>query len=564
MISSKLTESSQTSTDIVLPKNGIKVIHQEVGYLQLQQSYNELINRHEDMKLELIGYKQQANFWKAQHERAANRASQLRQIIKALIAKVRLRERQLFGKKSEKSKKGSESISQEVEQKKPRGQQKGTKGHGRRSHNHLPMIEEILELPKDQRYCLICGLPFEELPGTEDSELIEIVDVKAHRRKIRRKIYKKRCKCKNRKQASIITSPPAPRVIPKSKIGISLWTKILLEKYHYQRPLYRLLKFLAKQGLSLPQGTITGGLKNILNIFVPIYDALQKKSLKEKHWHADESRWEVFQEIEGKAGHRWYLWVFRSVSSVVFKLDPSRSAKAPKNFFKNIAKGILSVDRYVVYKVIAKAGLLILAFCWVHVRRDFLSHAKCNPKEEQWGMDWVERINGLYHINNERVKHEKTSKEFTEKDTELRNALNGMRKKYKEQLQDTTLLTTQIKLLESLDNHWNGLIVFVDHPEIPMDNNIAERTLRNGILGRKSYYGSGSLWSGFLTVMLFSIFQTLELWGINQHTWLAEYLNACANNHGQAPKNISRFLPWEMSKRRKQLLALPPNYKDTS
>ena len=58
------------------------------------------------------------------------------------------------------------------------------------------------------------------------------------------------------------------------------------------------------------------------------------------------------------------------------------------------------------------------------------------------------------------------------------------------------------KVLESLDNHWEGLTQFVHNPDIPMDNNIAEQTIRGGVLGRKNYYGSGSEWSSELVVGL--------------------------------------------------------------
>ena len=53
----------------------------------------------------------------------------------------------------------------------------------------------------------------------------------------------------------------------------------------------------------------------------------------------------------------------------------------------------------------------------------------------------------------------------------------------------------------------------MDHPEIPMDNNTAERGLRRSVVGRKNYYGSGAVWSEELAADLFTIFGTLILWG---------------------------------------------------
>ncbi len=68
--------------------------------------------------------------------------------------------------------------------------------------------------------------------------------------------------------------------------------------------------------------------------------------------------------------------------------------------------------------------------------------------------------------------------------------------------------------------------MFVDNPDIPMDNNIAERTIRGGVLGRKNYYGRGSQWSAELTAGFFTILMTLNLWGINPKLWLTGDLSS--------------------------------------
>ena len=102
-------------------------------------------------------------------------------------------------------------------------------------------------------------------------------------------------------------------------------------------------------------------------------------------------------------------------------------------------------------------------------------------------------------------------------------------------------------MLESLGDHWTGLTVFVEHPEVPMDNNTAERSERGPVVGRKNYYGSGSVWSGRLAAMLFSLFQTLCLWDLNPRQWLTAYLNACAEAGGRVPEQLDRFLPWNLT-----------------
>ena len=87
-----------------------------------------------------------------------------------------------------------------------------------------------------------------------------------------------------------------------------------------------------------------------------------------------------------------------------------------------------------------------------------------------------------------------------------------------------------------------------------MDNNTAERDMRGPVVGRKNFFGSGALWSGQLAATLYGLFATLKLYGINARTWMLAYLQACAGNGGQPPKDLSSFLPWSMDETRLQVM----------
>ena len=501
-------------------------------------------------------------YWRKMHQRAVERETKLKEEIAELEAKLRLRERQLFGRKSEKGHNKNDSTnSNENGNKKGRGQQPGSKGHGRRDYSHLPANEEEHDIPESECRCPNCGLPFEPFPETEDSEQIEI-EVKAHRRVIRRKRYKPTCTCGA--SPGIVTAPPPPKLIPKGIYGISVWVTVLLDKFYSMRPTYRLLADLKTHGLDLAQGTVTDGLKTIAPLFVPIYEAIITKNTEENRWHADETRWLVFTTVEGKVGYRWYMWVFISPSTVVYVLDPSRSAKVPKTHFDTVTEGILVVDRYSAYKALVKGINIILAFCWAHVRRDFLGVAKDWPQHETWAMQWVDDIGNLYHLNTLRLEALDQPEAFAERDHDLRDAVDQMANKRDSQLEEKEIAHPCKKVLESLKNHWKGLTVFVDYPEVPMDNNKAEQKMRIPVIGRKNFYGSGSIWSGQLTAILFSIFQTLILWNINPRLWLTAFLEACAANNGNAPDNIQSFLPWNMSQEQKTALSLGPEIRDSS
>jgi transposase len=445
----------------------------------------------------------------------------------------------------------------------PRGQQRGRPGPKRRDYSHLPVVEEDLDLPAEQRRCACCGLPFEPFPGTEDSEVLE-VEVRAYRRHYRRRRYRPTCSCGA--QPGIVTAPPPPKVIPKSIVGVSVWVEVLLDKYLFYRPTYRLLHDLATHGLDLSQGTLTDGLQRLLPLFEPVYDALVARSQQQALWHADETRWLVFATVEGKVGYRWYLWVFHAAEVVVFVLAMGRAHDVPEGHLGPVEGGILVVDRYKAYQAIdkVKAGVITLAFCWAHVRRDFLEVARSWPALQDWGLDWLGRIGELYRRNDARLEVRQDAAAFAAADRRLRAQVQALEEQAQAELAQADLHPACRKTLESLGDHWTGLTVFVEHPEVPMDNNTAERAERGPVVGRKNYYGSGAVWSGRLAAILFSLFQTLALWNINPRLWLTAYLQACAEAGGRAPAQPEALLPWNLSEQQRQQWALKPVASDSS
>lgn len=516
-------------------------------------------------KQQYIQLKWDSRYWQRQHERAITREAALKLKLEQAEATIRDLTQRLYGKQSEKSSLPSEAQAVDPLPPRPRGQARGSKGHGRTPRPHLPVLEELHVLPLDEQVCPHCNADFDLFPGTEDSDIIEI-NVKAYVRKIKRQRYKKTCQCST--VPGLITAPPVPRLIPKSSLGVTVWVEVLLGKYLYATPTHRLCADLKNLGAPVAMGTLTGGLKKLASLFEPLSVALLERHLTEQLFHGDETRWKVFQEIEGKVGYRWYLWLTRSASVVFFWMNPGRGAKVIKEHMAGLDPDVLTIfvcDRYSAYKCWAKDfPLILLAFCWAHVRRDFLDNAKAWPELTVWMQAWVDAIGDLYHLNSLRLEVwdaalplSGQSPQFQMQHQSLAASLEAMSTKRDIALADPDLHHRQKKVLTSLNNHWAGLTVFLDHPQTPMDNNKGENSIRNPATGRKNYYGSGAVWSANLAAMLFSILQTVILWGLNPRHWLHVYLTACAENGGLAPTDLTPFLPWTMEEARRHELKQP-------
>ena len=321
-----------------------------------------------------------------------------------------------------------------------------------------------------------------------------------------------------------------------------------------------MLADLRDHDLDLSAATVADGLRHIKTLMQPIYDGLARHQRDQDFWQSDETRWMVFVQDEQHPSQAWSLFVMRSADTIVFLLEAQRTHDVPQRYLEDRA-GILEVDRASIYPAMrqVKDGRVVLALCWAHQRRDFvhlLVAWQDQPTVVAWAGAWLERIGQLFAANKSRVHVRDDPTAFAEQDRVVRAQVASIAQQRDAELHRTDLHPACRKALESLERHWAGLTVFVDHPEVPMDNNAAEQSERGPALGRKNYYGSGARWSGQLAAFMFSILQTLPMWNLSCQRWLTAYLQACAEAGGVVPANPEAFLPWNLSVEQRQAWSL--------
>src|SRR4051794_14530638 len=205
---------------------------------QLRQEVAELRSEVTSLRRDNLELRQRAGYWRSQHTAAKQRIAELEVEVAQLRGENRKLQDQLFGPKSEKAPSRDRSNSLDGEQESApsqptrRGQRKDRPGPKRRDYSHLPVVEDLHELPEPQRCCPECGTPFSP-SDTEDSEQIEI-EVRPYRRRIRRRRYQRSCSCAVGPRT--LTAPPPPKLIPKGLLGVPIWVEILLQKYSLAGP----------------------------------------------------------------------------------------------------------------------------------------------------------------------------------------------------------------------------------------------------------------------------------------------------------------------------------------
>lgn len=428
-----------------------------------------------------------------------------------------------------------------------RGQQRGSPGPKRQRRSHLP--ERVVEhrLSEAERTCPGCGKLRPELGLKEESEQIEW-EVRLVRHRHVRHRYGPSCECSVGR--GIVTAPKPAKLIAKGLFGVSFWVQVLLKKYAWAQPLHRTVCELRAHGLKVSAGTLSGGLRKLKDLMVPLAGQFVLRSREGSHWHMDETRWPMFGLAEGKSRQQWWFWVVVTPEVTAFLLEPTRSGQVPQQFFAPGTQGILSVDRYAGYWALQGADWrLQLAYCWSHQRRDFVNLGQGHPRWVKWAGQWVERIDRLFQCQGQRRQAclKEPAPLLGALESEVRRQVEELKQTWERELASAQLAQEPQKLLQSMRRHWPGLTVFVDHPALPMDNNAAERANRPVAVARKNYYGSGALWSGELACACFTILATLRQQGICPRRYLQAYLEACARQGGRAPQNMEEFLPWKWS-----------------
>ncbi len=443
----------------------------------------------------------------------------------------------------------------------PRGQVRGAPGHGRTPRPRLEERVEEHHPTAEARTCGSCGKPYAAV-GAERSALLEI-EVKAHRRMIRRGRWRRTCDCASAPVE--VSAPPVPRLFPNTSYGTSVWSRVLYERYACLRPVQRVAGWLGDQGLPVAAGTLADAVPRFVPLFEPLGAAILAHQDEAALRHADETTWRVQAlRAQGRSARAW-LWTSVGDDTAYFHIDPSRSAAAALTLFGGLRAGtVLVCDRYSAYKKLMRllGGMVILQFCWAHMRRDFMQCAAGQVDLAGWCEAWLERIAAIYRLNAARlVCHdpgmERQSAAFDAAQEALEAALDDVFARAGRELDGLPEDAREGKALRSLVNHREGLTVFVERPRTPMDNNLAERLLRGPVIGRRLSFGSDSEAGAKLAALMYSVVGTLNLNGIDVPRWLDAWLAACAANGGEPPDDLAPWLPWLMDDARRRALTAP-------
>lgn len=466
---------------------------------------NERLNRRiESLEKELAGLSQQPQSQIVQQE------------LDYLKDLLRQREQELFGASSER-RKDSESppppSGEVASEPKPK-----RKGHGATQQPKLRQVEVPHELPEEQRQCKACGCHLSEMgEASVDSEEIDIVAKEFVRLVHRRKKYA--CECGE----TVEVAPGPLKLIPGGRYSLAFTIDVGVAKYLDHMPLARQVRAFARQGLAITTQTLWDQLDALATALYPTFLAIHAAILEAPVIGADETRWLVMANGKAEVNRKFYVWGITDGRYAAYRILPGRSTEDAKKLLGQYA-GIVMTDGYDVYEALARSakmmkldgsgGLgLTVVHCWMHVRRKFVEAESAFGEQSRVALGFIRE---LYMI--EREASQAPPEEHLSTLAKLRNERS---RAVVEQLfawataQRVLPKSSLGKAISYMLNLKKGLTAFLDDPRIPLDNGAQERALRGVVVGRKNYHGSKSLRGTEVAAVMYTIFESAKLCGVD-------------------------------------------------
>ena len=311
----------------------------------------------------------------------------------------------------------------------------------------------------------------------------------------------------------------APEAFPRLLLDNSALAYVAVEHFLYGVTLGRLAAI-----TGLAKGTLTHALNWLAELLAPGLTGLEQELRLAAVIWADETVWR-------NDGANGYAWMFRTTDLVVYRFCGTRAGLIPLEVLGTLSLlGVLITDRYAGYNGVRMAR----QFCYAHLLRDLQDLQKQFPQEAEisaFVATLAPRLGAAM-----RLRHEVTH----------RPAYRRRARQLQRQILKAINRTARHPAIQSYQDifrhHPDNLFHWVENPQVPPDNNYAERGLRPTVIARKLSFGSQSERGARTRQILMSITGTIALRTDDPWRVFRDALNRLAAAPTPGPADLTRLL----------------------
>lgn len=437
---------------------------------------------------------------------------------------------------------------------------------------HFPRLRIEHDLPAEQKLCTRCPTPHPlTRMGEETRECYRYEPPKVSVELHVRPTYV----CEHRHEAPI-TAPAPPSILPKTMASPSLLAYLITAKFVDGLPLYRVARQLERLGMELSPGTAgswvntVGGEK-----IVPLINLMNEALFAAPFIQMDETYLQVLKSDKA-VGCDHYMVVRAAGCAgatagtratgppderiILYDYLPSRTTEGLKGLLIGADgpyRGKLLTDGLERYDDIAQALGLEHFGCLQHCRAYYYKARKVSqlPSGRSLANAAIEEhLRKVYEVE-KRIKALREEHERRGEELPLSTVLALRQEKSKPLMErfktwvDELLPGTPPKgalgqALSYTVNQWPKLVKFLDHPEMPVDNNYTEQQIKQFVIGRKAWLFSHDRVGAEASANLYSLVMTARANGVEPCAYLSYLLERLPT--ATTVDDIEALLPWNV------------------
>lgn len=240
-------------------------------------------------------------------------------------------------------------------------------------------------------------------------------------------------------------------------------------------------------------GGLTQQWQRLGEILEPWYDQIADEARESAVLNADETGWRV-------NGKTHWLWCFTNPRLTWYHIDPSRSGDVVDEFLADCFEGTLVSDFFSAYNVVTGERQLCLA----HLLRELKKVSESNTSKE-----WTEFHQNLKRILKDAIR---LSRRPDRAASDYERKVNRIHLRLDEMISHRTWSDADcLRLVKRLEKYRYSLFTFLDNPDVPFDNNRAEREIRPAVIARKNFFQNASARGAQTQAILMTVYRTLKL-----------------------------------------------------
>ena len=338
------------------------------------------------------------------------------------------------------------------------------------------------------------------------------------------------------KQAFVI-APLPEMIIPKGMASESLLADILVDKYVYHLPFYRVMQKYKELGVLLSDSTIGDWFNAVCSRLRPLYDKLRERILSSDYIQVDESTLPVIDNEKHRAV-KGYIWAVRDAvcGDVYFHYDMGSRGGDTARKLIGAYRGTVQTDGYEVYEAYEGAPGKRLIGCWAHARRKFVEALDEDRKHASEALVYIGRLYGIEKEMQEAgLDPESIRKRRLEESykiiQEFENWMNSVAGRFAPKSRMGKALVYTYTLLPRLSR-------YVLDGRYNIDNNGVENAIRPLAIGRKNYLFCGNHDAAVRAAIVYSLFSSCKAHGVDVRSWLEDTLKRIPTE-----KAVDQLLP---------------------